>query len=114
MEADEAQAPGCTPSFIEVSPLEPIRAEVGSWEILFKVALIGCSEDLRAVTQKEIESLKREFISPEEWSNLVLVTEETLQELRKRALQVTNRILGRQVATDILFHDIEILDHNSQ
>lgn len=114
VEANETQAPGCTPSFIEISPSEPIRAEVGSWEILFKVALIGCLEDLRAVTQEEIESLKREFISPEECSNLLLVTEETLRELRKRALQTTNRNLGRQIATDILFHDIAILDHNSQ
>ena len=45
VEAVETQADECTPFVVQVSPVEPIRAETGSWKILFKVAL--CSAGSR-------------------------------------------------------------------
>jgi len=113
-EAEETQVNECTPSFVEVSPVEPIRAETGSWKILFKVALIGCVEELETLTQEELETLREEFLNPSDWSNLLLVNKEATQELRKRAVQRVTEILGREAATDILFHDVTILDHNVQ
>lgn len=110
--AEEGQESECTPSFIEVSPTEPIRAVTGSWKILFKVALIGCAEELLTLTQEELETLRAEFLDPSEWSNLLLVNKEAMQELRRGAIQRVTGILGRRVATDILFHDVTILDHN--
>lgn len=113
-EAEETQASECTPSFVEVSPDEPLRAETGSWKILFKGALIGCLEELETLTQEEIETRREEFLNPSEWSNLLLVNKEATQELRRRAVQRVTEILGRQAVTDILFHDVTILDHNVQ
>jgi len=110
----ELQASECTPSFVEVSPGEPIRGKAGSWRILFKVALIGCAERLETLTESELDTLRAEFHSPSEWSNLLLVNKEATQELRTRAVQTVTDVLGRRVVTDILFHDVTILDHNVQ
>lgn len=112
--ADEARSGKCTPSFVEVSPTEPIRAEAGSWKIFFKVALVGCAEKLKTLNEDELRSLREEFRNPTEWSNLLLVNKETSEKIREKAVHRVTAVLGRKAVTDILFHDIAIVDHNVQ
>ena len=104
----------CTPSFVEVSPDETIRTEAGSWRILFKVALVGCVEELETLSEKELETLREEFRDASQWSNFLLVNKDASQEVRRRAVQRVTDILGRRAVTDILFHDVPILDRNVQ
>lgn len=113
-EAGEPQGRKCTPSFVEVSPEEPIRAEPGSWRILFKVALVGCAEKLKTLTNEELDLLREEFRNPTEWSNLWLANKQATKELRRRATKRVTDVLSRRTVTDILFHDVTILDHNIQ
>jgi len=112
--AEAPQEKKCSPSFVEVSHGAPIRTEAGSWSILFRVALIGCAEDLETLDKESLDTLREEFSDPSEWSSLLLVNEKTTQELRKEAVHRILEILGRPVVTDILFHDVTILDHNAQ
>ena len=113
-EAEEPQGGECTPSFVEISPEEPISAEAGSWRILFKVALVGCAEKLKTLTEEELTILREEFRNPTEWSNLYLANTEAKKDLRRRAIKRVTDILSRHAVTDILFHDVTVLDHNVQ
>lgn len=104
----------CTPSFVEVSSAEPIRAEVGSWRVFFRVALVGCSEKLQELTTSDLSAIREEFRQPSDWSNLLLINDARTLEFRTRAVQKAGEILGRPIVTDILFYDIAVLDHNVQ
>lgn len=113
----EAESSGdrlCTPSFLEVSEDGPITAEVGIWEVVFNVALVGCAERLQQLTRQELSSLETEFLEPSGWSNLTLVAESAEAGFRRKAVERVEEILGRRVVTDILFHDITVIDHNVQ
>jgi hypothetical protein len=102
---------GCTPSFREVSD-KTIHAEAAYWRLYFSVALVGCKEDLGLLTPEDLDRLKAEFTHPTQWPILLLTTDSKKQSFRDNARSRVNNLLGRDVATDILIHDLTIVDHN--
>jgi hypothetical protein len=104
----------CTPSFLVVPSQGLIDAEVGTWRVLFKVALVGCAEDLEQLSQEDLTSLEGEFREPSKWSNLLLPNEADDPSFRHTVVQRIDEILERHLVTDVLFHDVTVLDHNVQ
>lgn len=105
----------CAPSFREVSDT-PIRANIGYWKIDFSVALVGCAEDLKEITDEERHLLIKEFKEPAQWSNLRLLSTNGGRnaDFRTKAVARTNHLLGRDLVADILFHSITGYDHHIQ
>lgn len=104
----------CRPSFRQVSAGKPIEADIGSWRVVFKVALIGCREHLEQLSDEEVERLEDELREPEGWSNLRLINPQAAAELRRQVPARLNDVVGRSIVTDVLYHDIHVIDHNRQ
>jgi hypothetical protein len=107
-------ASNCQPSYRSVAAGEPITAQVGSWRLDFRVALIGCREPLEELRDDELDRLEDELREPEGWSNLRLINREAAAELRRQVPAQLNEVLGRPVVTDIFYYDVHIVDHNKQ
>jgi hypothetical protein len=103
----------CSPVFREIAS-EPIRAEAGSWRVVFMVAIAGRAEDLGGISDQELEMIVDEFRNPSDWSNLLLVKESRTEAMRGKAVARVNTLLGRQVVTDVLVHDVNLIDHSSE
>jgi len=101
-------------SYREVSPGEPLRADVGTWKVVFEVALVGCKDDLDQLTEEDLGLLQREFLKPSRWSNLLLLDKRYNPAFRDEVAHRVDEILGQPRITDVLFHDISVLDHNVQ
>jgi hypothetical protein len=101
----------CTPSFREVSD-EIIQAEASYWRLYFAVALVGCRADLDLLSTEELEALKKEFTNPTAWPILLLATASKKQSFRETVRLRANTLLGRDIVTDVLIHDLTIIDHN--
>jgi hypothetical protein len=102
----------CTPSFLEVFD-KPVRLDLAYWKIYFSVALVGCEESLRSLTQAELRTITIEFKEPTEWFNFLLFADSTKPEFRDKAVAKVNSLVGRQVVTDILVHDLTLIDYQT-
>ena len=81
---------------------------------MFEVALVGCKDDLDQLTEEDLGSLRREFLKPSKWSNLFLLDKRYDPDFRHEVVRRVDEILGERKVTDVLFHDISVLDHNVQ
>jgi len=99
--------PTCTPSFRELSDAR-IGAEAGSVQIHFFVALIGCKERLRILTEREIQMVEREFIEPTEWSTHEMRSIPMSAGFRSRVAKRLNQIIGRDAIADVFVYSYSI------
>lgn len=104
-------ASGCVPSYRWVSQ-EPIRASLGVWSLGFRVALIGCKNELDTIRGADLQKLAKELRDPSEWSNLKLMSDSEKPEFRHKVTLGVNDHLGRQIVTDVIFSDVNLLDVN--
>jgi hypothetical protein len=100
----------CRSSFLEVFD-KPVKVDLAYWKIYFAVALVGCEESLRSLTQAELQTITTEFKETSEWSFIVLFSEFMEPEFRDKAVAKVNFLVGRQVVTDILVHDLTLIEH---
>lgn len=99
----------CTPGFREVSE-DLIVAELGTWRLELKVALIGCNEHLTGIRNESLKRIEAEFKNPTLWSNINLVVRYRDLDLRRTATQRVNEILGENLVSDVLLHDLTLYD----
>jgi hypothetical protein len=99
------------PSYRWVSK-EPIRASLGVWSVVFRVALVGCRNDLENIQTSDLQGLTRELREPSEWSNLKLMSDSDKPEFRLKVVERVNDRLGAHVVTDVLFSDVNLVDVN--
>ena len=107
--ADESGS--CHPSFREVSDAR-IVSTYAVWRVYLMVALVGCRNDLKAITEEERLLLVEELREPTEWHNLMLVRYSNSRDLRAQVSARMNDLLGREVVTDVVFHDTAFIGHN--
>jgi len=97
--------PACTPAFRKLSE-ERVGAEVGSFQVDFSVALLGCKERLRTLTEREVKMIRQEFIEPTDWSTHEVYSIPMHVGFRSRVVNRLNEILGRDVITDVFVYSV--------
>jgi len=84
---------------------------MGTWEIEFSVALIGCRGQLESLTPAEAEAVARVLKDSPEPLVLQLFVDPSSPELGKPFTQRVNSALGRTVAADVLVYQVIVIDH---
>jgi hypothetical protein len=110
-QSDSSTKPNCVITSLEASD-SPLMAEVEYWRLEFSVKLIGCKEDLETLSPEELEQIRDALLRPERWSNLFVIKRAHQEEFRQLVVHEINSIVGRDVATDVEYHDMTLFDHN--
>jgi hypothetical protein len=104
----EAEKQPCSPTYLRV-PADQSECSVwvgATFEFGFKVAVVGCSDDLASVEDSEvalIQSTVERLVSEVNFRVLLIHRDQALRQMFSAEI---NDSLGRKVATDVLVFDV--------
>ena len=108
----QATRPACEPSYVEVSN-DPIVAKPDPYvEIGARLALIGCSDDLKAIKPDQSRAIAAYLRKLLEEKHLLMAREIRSPAFRHSLTAAANQIVGRPVVTDVLVFGLYSRDLN--
>jgi hypothetical protein len=109
LRGDEA----CSATYRKIPDLQVQR--VTEWaEVSFRVALIGCSEQLAGITDREIADLTVEILLRTKELSTVIVGLIDEVQTRRPIVNRLNERLGRDAISDLFLYSISVTEFRSQ
>ena len=96
----------CVPAYAVLD--DALDIPVGTWELRFRLLVVGCDQGLRENWPPKLDQLKRELAielqEPHPVQTLLLIRERSPQ-LRQRLVKRINKLLASHVVEDVFLFD---------